>query len=776
MKHRSTLNHRLNSFLYNNQSVVLLGFLLPLVWAVQFGSRLLLVIVAVMLLLMAWVFNNWIDNRFINLPKLSAVALVLGMATLLTTPSSIPAESDAQVLISGVVYQAESYYADIRVDTYNRVPLFPAARIRVNNKAQFDVGDKVILESSLVLAEQATNPGQFDYRQYLAQQGIYLVGSNPRVISRSPSITVSGIADKLRDQILEPIKDKLPADIYGLYSAMTLGERRLLSNELYGFYQAAGVAHVLVISGMHIGLLASMLMLILTRQRFGIRKSAVITLLLIWGYALISGLSVSVLRAAIMLTIALMAKIFYQVYNPVNTLALAAVIILVINPLSLNSLGWQLSFAATAGILLILPLIVNQYGKSKLVKSIGLVLAAQLVTLPIIINTFNYFPLYSIPANLTIVPVSFAALILGLLYTLPGVRLIVHYPLTWLLRLNVFLAELWASLPYAKFSLRRWPIWLTIIYLTLLIVVIIMIRNRQSRLALKIAVLALMICVFSLGDNAWQLEVTFLDVGQGDSAVIKWPNQYTMVIDGGYKSEYSDFGQKIVLPFLRQAGINRVDALVVSHSDQDHIGGLLRVADQVAVRTLYLTPQAYYSGGESVRELVERCRQQGADIELLHETGLIRIMPNSVIEVYNPENSIEQVDDNNASLVLRLVYGETSVLFTGDIEYDSESRISAKYSSLLKSDIIKVPHHGSRSSSTDSFISWVNPRIAVFSAGRDNNFGHPHQEVIERYQKGMADIWRTDLHGAITITSTGRKVDISSYLQTKQAGELKWQD
>ena len=762
---KKQINHRLSDLLYSNQAVVLLLCLLPLILTSQLFSKICFIITASILFLLAFVVDKFLNDNLFKIKKLVLLAMFIAVVTFVLCPSTIPFNNKTNIF-SGTVYNVKGKNVDVKINTYNKKSLFPAARVRIYSDNNLNIADKIIFKATLEEPSIATNPGQFNYKTYLNNKGINYICYKPKIINISSAFSIKKVLANYRKKLLQPAKEKLSQPIFNLYSAMILGEKAGIDKEVYSYFQGAGLSHILVISGLHLSLLTMSLLYLLNKLKVKQKFIIIITLFFIWCYALITGFSVSIIRATLMLTIFLLSKSIYQVHKPLNTLCFVAVVMIIASPLIITNLSFQLSFSATAGILIIMPIVNKFFGCHKLVGLVGSVIAVQLISLPVIANSFYMFVLYAIPANLILSPLVTIILVLGVFSLVPYIGVVMLYPLSFILKISLVIARFFSQLPMAQVSLKKWSLAFTIFYIITLFSILVLIKLRKNKAVITVTLTIIIFVTFTSTINNKGLEITFLDVEQGDSAVLTWPNNYVMVIDGGQNNEYKNYGESVLVPYIRQLGINRINALVVSHSDNDHIGGLLTVAEQFKIDTLYISPQAYYKGNDFTIRIVDICLKNGTLIEHLAENDMIKIAANSYIEVYSPIDTITE-DNNNTSIVLRVVYGKTSVLFTGDIEKETELRLTTKYKSLLQSQILKVPHHGSKSSSTQEFLEQVAPEIAVCSLGRNNRFGHPHKSIVERYSEKQIDFWRTDKNGAITVNSNGYNVKIKSYLGNK---------
>ena len=288
----------------------------------------------------------------------------------------------------------------------------------------------------------------------------------------------------------------------------------------------------------------------------------------------------------------------------------------------------------------------------------------------------------------------------------------------------------------------------------------------------RIAAAAIAVCVVAVAVGSTvrtvrhDLEVTFLDVGQGDSIVITTPDDHTMVVDTGRSSPTDDSGRKVVLPFLRSKGMNSIDALLLTHPDDDHIGGAVTILNRIRVGRLLVS--AVPSNAPNYVRVLDTANKQRVPIFHLARGQTIDFHDSAFADVLNPPangSPSREHADNNGSLVLRIRRDDTSILLTGDAEVEAEKDMISDGEDL-NADILKLGHHGSKTSSSDEFLDNVNPKVAIVSAGKHNLFGHPSPLVMDRVQSRRIRVFRTDRDGAITVTSDGHKLSITQKKST----------
>ncbi|MDH4028003.1 MAG: DNA internalization-related competence protein ComEC/Rec2, partial [Nitrospirota bacterium] len=647
------------------------------------------------------------------------------------------------------------------------------------------------------------NPGVYSYD--LKKDGIAASGyvKKLEVLGRG-SGPASWIYQKR--QALGRIMDNgLSAENASFHKALVPGLKKGISIGMREAFSATGLAHLLSISGTHFGLLAFIIynlarltltympVRLLTRMTLYITPSqiaVVVTLPVLVMYALVSGMGNPTVRSLIMVTIYMLSLLLGRKGQWLNSLAIAALVILLWQPGALFEVSFQLSFLAVLFIGLILekrnsiedegpeyklPASSDASPVSPIMKGRMLMLnkvkTAVLITLAAVIGTapvsgllFRQFSLISPITNLVVTPlVCFIILPLGfftgfcaLILDLPSL------PLSGLTdtatHLVLKLIRLFSDVPYAGIHIHGPSIaMVALYYLSLLFLLK---GFRPLRLLLFLFVCGwYMLSPYIAGHN---MKVTFLDVGQADASVVELPDGKTMLIDGG--TLMPDAGRMAVAPFLWSEGIRRIDYLVISHFHPDHFGGLFYILDNFEISEIWTSGRAV----DEAEGIISRVREKRIPYRIISRGDALETAAYSIRalhpykEFYADSPRGEFSDQNSDSLVLKLASNAGSILFTGDIEEDSEDDL-IHLGDLLRSDIIKVAHHGGRTSGTEAFIAAVRPETAVISAGRNNQYGHPHKETLGRYRKAGSRIFRTDVSGAVTVEFRGNSYDVKTY-------------
>ena len=645
--------------------------------------------------------------------------------------------------------------------------------------------DRIQLQIQLYQPDPPRNPGAFDYRNYLKRRGIDALGT-----VQKPSQIIAQRREKddwwaqivlpVRSLIRRAIEQNLSGGPAGLLKGVLLGAKRAVPKEVKTAFTQTGVNHVLAVSGLHVGLIAGAIFFSLKILGIGRGITAALTICALVFYALITGLPPSVVRASTMGCVALLGMVGQRDIDGGNILGIAGLGLLIARPQDLFDVGFQLSFVATGGILIfyrplrdLLPQKKGWYDTC-IAGPLAVSLAAQATTLPFVVAYFGLVSVIGLIANLIVVPLIGVGVGLGLLTVLAfacwGPLATILNAANWLvlstaIKCTEFMAEPeWSAFEVAHLS---WVIFA--IYLVLIPLIHPTARQLWSTYCL---IIALALANIGIWKNIWQtesaLEVYFLDVGQGDAIFCKYPNGLTLLVDGGIRTQYTDMGKRVILPFLKSQSIDHIDVVVGSHPHADHIGGLISVLEHLSVGH-YLDAGQHVDSftGKRLQEVVKtkgvRYHTVAAGDSLVGIGGLV-LHPTSAY-VSNSGPAPDGV--NNGSVVIRIVYQGTSILLTGDIEHETDGDLM-RWDHRLRSNILKAAHHGSRTSSTPEFLAGVNPSIVAISCGKNNRFRHPSPEVVQRFREMGIQIWRTDHSGAIAVRIDRGHIDIVPWIKNNE--------
>jgi len=627
-------------------------------------------------------------------------------------------------------------------------------------------GQRVSVELKLARPRGFRNPDAFDYPAFLRREGILLVGSGraESLVPLTPDEPPWPV--RVKRWAVAVIGAHLPETSAALLAGLILGEKTGLPAETDEAFRRAGVYHILAVSGFNVALLASSVFFVLSALGVSRRTTAVAAGVALVGFALVVGGQASVLRATVMGLLLLTAMLLDRESQLMNALALAALVLLVWRPGDLWDPGFQLSFAATAGIIYLTPSITSWLAArgwpAWLATAVAVSVGAQAAVTPVMLAHFNQLSLVGIVANLVVVPVAAVGTTLGMLALLVALASAaaadVLFQALWL-ALLALRAAVWAAaaVPAAMIHLPA-PGWTAILsWCGLLVLMPVLDARRWTRVAAAgclAAALALSIWPWVRpGDG--RLRVTFLDVGQGDAILVELPEGPRLLVDGGPAgARRLDVGERVLAPFLWNRPALRLDAVAVSHSDPDHSGGLR------AVLTRFRVGELWENGrwGPGSEETLRAAERSGACRRTL-VAGQRMWLGSALVTVLNPDGT-QSLDEpppkgeNEESLVLRLDWRGFSLLLTGDLGRPGEERVLASHAPV-RALALKVGHHGSRFSSTDEFLAATRAAVAVISVGARNPFRHPTPEALGRLEAAGARIYRTDRDGAVVLETDG---------------------
>lgn len=600
----------------------------------------------------------------------------------------------------------------------------------------------------------------FDYQRYLNSNGYYgsiLVKDFETI---STKFSLMNLVYETQNYINNTFEKYLTKDFSGILSGMIIGDTSNISNETKEDFQKSGITHLLAVSGSNIATVILFSNYIVIKL-FGKRYSDYISIIFIVFFVLISGSSPSVVRAGIMAILNLLANILIRKTESINNLIIASFFILIYNPLAVINIGFLLSFAGTIGIIVFskgINKFLEKYIKIKTFSEIiSLNLSAQIMIFPITLYFFNSFSLVGILANLLIIPVITLLTFSGisiLFSSLVSMRISKIISLVINLITNYILAVI-KSLEYLGFLNLSMPtpkIWMLAVYYIFVYLEYsnfkIENQNYISRVsesknnlfklkALKI--LQVLICVI-IGVNVLlkflprnYTEITAIDVGQGDAFLIVTEKGKRILIDGG-GSETSDYdvGKNILMPYLLDRGFMKIDYIFISHAHADHIDGIYTIVENFRVDKIFVGPQL--ENDEKILKLKESAKKEKIAIVEIFEENKIKI-DDLEFEILYPSKNVLEENINNLSLIVKLNCNGREILFTGDAEEEVEKYLIKKYDNKLDVDILKVGHHGAKTSSSEEFIKVVSPDISIISVAKDNNYGHPNKEVIRRLEQ-----------------------------------------
>ncbi|MFH0998197.1 MAG: DNA internalization-related competence protein ComEC/Rec2 [Pseudomonadota bacterium] len=725
---------------------------------------------------------------------------------------------------------------DLTVETLERdnsiIPVTGKLRVTLEGEPlDLNMGDRIRFTGRISPLRNFQNPGGFDYRQFMAFNGIYGSAFVQSSEIKQAAPHRGGFLQwvyRIRKTISRTLDDIGEADERAVLKALLIGERSDVSDRITENFSKTGVIHLLSISGLHVGIVA-MTSFFIFRWTFSwfpfflwrawTRKSAaILSMVPVLVYGLISGMSPSTQRSVIMIIIFLMTFLIHKEHESINTLATAAILILMVHPPSLFAISFQLSFASVFAILYFLPRFwqpdddvsdIRKRIKNYVYSSLWVTLSATLGVQPLVMVYFNQISLISPVANFILIPiVGFGVVPLGLVCA--GISLISPIASLWglqlcaaILKLSLNIADFFAALPFSAIKTIT-PSLLEVICVYMLLLTLmtlkkkpvldsqllraLSIRNKESLSAgvknmLRVLSVASAI-VLGLDALYWgyqrffrsDFRVTVLDVGQGTASLLEFPKGPVMLIDAGGFSGFSafDMGKMVVAPLLWRKKIRSVDIIVLSHANSDHVNGMIYIAGHFHVKAFWTNTEPEDSAG--YRRFMDVLLEQSlfaADFKTFprhHEINGV-----SLDIVNPPPDFLERRqmetwrDINNNSLVVHARFGNVTLLFPGDIKSGAEKEMVARYGDRLQSRVLVAPHHGSKSSSSAVFVETIQPRIVIFTTGLNNRFNFPYPSVIKRYGDMGATLLNTATHGAIQICTDGNALTIQPFNSANKA-------
>ena len=625
--------------------------------------------------------------------------------------------------------------------------------IRVNKKANIEVGDMLLINGTYLEPDVARNERGFNYKEYLKTLEIYgTVEINHYKVIKKGRINklilyTARLKEILKSNISKVIKK---AENKNLLIAMILGDTEDLSEELKTDFLNSNLYHILSVSGGQVSNIIIGITILFRLLKIHKKIMDVLCIVILIEFMFLTGLTPSIIRACIMCIISLISGLIIRRYDIANSLGISLLIILINNPFAINSLSVLLSYFGFLGIIVLGSFTikeVNKVIKNNILRYIlNIVIssvAAQIFIFPIILYIFGTISLTFIFSNLLIIPLSTVITIIGLFIMICPLQIFGF--VEPLIELTINIVGFFSNIGISKIYCIIPNIKEIITYYVMSLYLYYMLRRdyiyKIKHFFRKYKKIIVIILLLSIGTSyiykniQKDLYINFIDVGQGDSTLITTQFNKKILIDGG-GSEFGstfDVGEKTLLPYLLKKKIHKLDYVIISHFDSDHVGGILTILEELNVKQILIPKQVEYS--ENYNKFLDIIKKRNIKIKIVEEGNTINIDKNTYLDILWPEE--KQIKDNvlnNNSLIVRLCYKNFKMLFTGDIEEIAEQRLLQKYENTekLTADILKVAHHGSKSSSIAEFLEKVNPRIALIGVGKNNKFGHPNAGVLDR--------------------------------------------
>lgn len=765
--------------------IATLGFITGIIWGLYFNIVSFIVIIVFSFLLKILLKNKNIRiiKVFINKNVLILFCIVFLIGNLYIKYlekdySKIYKNLNKCNCIGTIVSEKEekdyTYIYKIRIKEINNNKVrnknfYISVKKKTNYKLEY--ADEILFEGEYIKPEVQRNYKGFNYSMYLKSEGIYgtiRIDKEIKVLRKNNLNVITIMANKLRNQIINNANKIFPNNSKGVFLGILLGYDEYISDEIKQNFSDSSLSHLLAVSGAHVSYVVLGMFILFKYIKIPKKFNKIFSCILLIFYLYIINFTPSVTRAVIMSIISIIQVILYRKQDIATTISFSSLLILISNPYKILNIGFLLSYAGTVGIIVFskkFEELKEEKIKIKLLKTMKsmcfVTISAQILILPITIYYFNTisatFIISNIIAGIIIGPITIIGLVI-IIVSFINLRLTAVIAKIYNILLLVLLksTQIIAKLPISKIYVITPSIISVIIYYLLIFTIFITfiikkskryyINRKLDKLILKlkniiksnfiiiIIVVILFLVVFIIFNRIPRdLKVNFIDVGQGDSCMITTPSNKKILIDSGGSESY-DVGKNILFPYLLDRKVTKVDYIIISHFDTDHCKGFEYVMNNINVKNVIISKQPEDS--ENYKEFLKIVKKRKINIIVVDNGDKIFIEKNLYIYILWPDsdNFVSENALNNNSIVCKVVYNNFSMLFTGDIEKIAEEQIIKLYenSNALKSTVLKVAHHGSKSSSIEEILEKIKPKIALIGVGESNKFGHPNDGVIER--------------------------------------------
>ncbi|MFR8315264.1 DNA internalization-related competence protein ComEC/Rec2 [Eubacterium ventriosum] len=736
--------------------------------------------------------------------------LIMGfmlMSNEITTRNHIYDLKENTVIVQGKIYKIENtafgtniYLKGVEVE--NGEKNISVKRIFVNTEKipNVKIGNIIKVMGKLRQFEEAANKGNFDSKKYYLSLGFYgkIEAGTIEVINSDYSGIRQGLYE-MRMEIIERL-EKLCSDNKGIFSiinnkngiigAIILGDKTDLDSDIKELYSVSGIAHILAISGLHISFIG-MAIYRLLRRRFRFLFSAAVSIPVVLSFGIMSGFGISTIRAIIMFILKIIGEVLGRKYDAITAISLAGLVLLVQNPFVVCNSGFQMSFGAIIAIVLILPIVEEILNTdNKIIKVLSANFTISLVMNPILAWNYYELPTFSFLLNIVVVPlmsVVIVSSIVGIFCSciMFGFGKVVIFPGCGILELYTFLCNIINKSSVASIVVGQPKVTIIIVYYAILLVVLFGLKNIRTkytraekerniikketglvlekkakkerrikgqnvklRLACIVGFLLLNCLIYYIPNPGFY--ITFINVGQGDGILIHGDNGTKVMVDGGSTSE-KQVAKNCIVPYLKAEGIGTIDYSIITHTDKDHISGILEILENNnsnRIRIKNLVMPDINMKDDTYNELIEKAKLKKINVLYIKKGDTLSLGKTKIKCIY-PETTTTASDKNDYCTVLSVKNKTSKILLTGDISKEIEEKIKDDIEENYT--VLKVAHHGSNYSSSEKFLKKVNPKYSIISVGKNNSYGHPGNETMERLRKQGGVIYRTDEKGGITI-------------------------
>lgn len=737
-------------------------------------------------------------GNYRNLIIISSIAFVIGFYYSIARFPHIDINDISKIAPQNNIIMIGEVVSEPRVKSDNKLSFdFKVQKAIINNETKIysgttlvtiydkysannaiTIGNLLKIKGNIYLPNASTNPYQFDYKKYLKYQGIassfYVTWKDYQILSPPKSFKYKALNYlNLIKKHIEIIHFKaLNKEEAQLLGGIILGDRAIpMDKELKQHFINSGLAHILAASGINVALLALAWIFVTSRLGLPYNIQIIGGMIIVIFYSILTGLPPSVLRASIMLEFLLIGKLINKDADMVSIIFFVAGILLLFNPYMITDIGFQLSFMTALGLIISVP-IFQKYITTLhqgLAMLVLIPFIAQLWAMPIIMFHFNNFSTYSIVANFFAMPlvaiITYGGFVSSVVSIIPiiGIKIAIFIdhllgPVLWLL---LSLAKYISSLPLSleHFSLNSIYIVL-IFYLLILFILYAMWKEYKSQhyIIFISCIMVLFLGFKILVPTNNSLKITFFDVGDADSILIKTPKNKNILIDGGYRGRNNfNSADWVLKPYFYKKNINTIDAVILTHPENDHIGGLPEILEEFNVNDYF--DNGSYSKNKSYNRLLKNMVTKKINYSIAREGDII-VEDNIRLEILNPKDKLPPKNTlNQNSILIKLSYLDFSILLTGDTEKEILKTIK---NNNLNVNVLKVGHHGSKISIDQDYINKTKPEIAIISAGKKKI--HPAENILDLLKKNNITTYITKEKGAITITSDGTGYDVSTHI------------